>query len=289
VDVTSIKASGPWTVGDRVKHLTVPDWNVGEVVDVSDSKQPVVEFVGWGRRNVAAEKLGRLTEDELDALLPKGRAKKGPSRPAQSLSDYRTVFLTLFPKGFKDQNYLAQERSYKVNASERLHEILDERALKRLVRSGNFDEVATRAKHLISRTNLVFRNEQMDLTDGLRHGGAQEAFALALQSLLYGSAGVQSRMEDFMDALSVVSAPKWTIATYFLFLADPKQHMFIKPTPTKRIAAACGVELNYRPELNWLTYACALKVASVLDEQLSDLKPRDMIDLQSFIWVTARD
>ena len=92
-----------------------------------------------------------------------------------------------------------------------------------------------------------------------------------------------------MDVLSQMGAAKWTIATYFLFLAFPNEHFFIKPTPTKRITDACSVELNYRPELNWLTYSCSLQMATVLKERLADLKPRDMIDLQSFIWLVARD
>lgn len=284
-----MKSSGPWAAGDRVKHLTVPDWNVGEVVDVSDPEKPEVEFARWGRRSVAATRLVRLTEEELEQLRPKRSVNRRPARPTKSLSDYRSIFLTIFPGGFYDPEYLDQERDYKVAASKRLHDTLDQRTLERLVRAGDFGEVATRAKHLIGRTNLVFKNEGMAFSDGLNEPGAQEAFGRALLALLYGSASIQQRMEDFMDSLSVVGAPKWTIATYFSFLAFPDEHLFIKPKPTKRIAEACAIELNYRPDLNWLTYTCALEVAGVLNEQLADLKPRDMIDLQSFIWKTARD
>ena len=76
---------------------------------------------------------------------------------------------------------------------------------------------------------------------------------------------------------------------YFPYLAMPAEHMFLKPVPTRRIAEACGVELNYRPEPNWLTYQCLLRLAERLKETLVDLEPRDMIDLQGFVWLVARN
>ena len=74
-----------------------------------------------------------------------------------------------------------------------------------------------------------------------------------------------------------------------LHLAMPTEHMFLKPVPTRRIAEACGVELNYRPESNWLTCQCLLRLAERLKETLADLEPRDMIDLQGFVWLVARN
>ncbi len=85
-----------------------------------------------------------------------------------------------------------------------------------------------------------------------------------------------------------MGAGNWTTATYFPFIADPDNHMFLKPVATKRIAAACGVELNYRSELNSLTYQSLLRLADHLLEALADLKPKDLIDIQSFIWCVAR-
>ena len=73
----------------------------------------------------------------------------------------------------------------------------------------------------------------------------------------------------------------------FLFMAGPKEFMFMKPEVTKRAAKACGFELNYKPELNWLTYKQLLKLSKYLFEKLSDLHPRDMIDIQSFIWCSG--
>ena len=64
--------------------------------------------------------------------------------------------------------------------------------------------------------------------------------------------------------------------------------MFLKPEATKAAAEACGIELNYRPDLNWGTYESALAVGAFLKEAIADLRPRDMIDVQGFMLEGAR-
>jgi hypothetical protein len=64
--------------------------------------------------------------------------------------------------------------------------------------------------------------------------------------------------------------------------------MFLKPVATKRMAAACDVQLNYKSAPNILTYRSLLELSDRLAVELAELKPRDRIDLQSFIWCVAR-
>ncbi len=40
---------------------------------------------------------------------------------------------------------------------------------------------------------------------------------------------------------------------------------------------------------SWETYASLLEFAAVVRRDLRDLRPRDMIDIQSFIWVQGSD
>ncbi len=278
-----------WTIGDKVKHVSIPDWGVGEVITVADHHNVEVRFRTGGLRTTKADRLVRLTEAELAELLPKTRRSTSrPRRAHTPIATFKAAFVAMFPEGFRDQKYLKQERDYKVKASELLQEQLAPKALSALVKKGDYAEVCKRARRLVSATNLVFKNEAMDLKDGLQSPANQELFATALLSQLYGQGPFEARMEGFMNALSNIDAAKWTIATYFSFLAFPEEHLFIKPTPTKRIADACLIELNYRPELNWLTYATSLRLAAELMDQLADLQPRDMIDIQSFMWKVGR-
>jgi len=86
--------------------------------------------------------------------------------------------------------------------------------------------------------------------------------------------------------LEIVGAAKWTIATYFRFLAELETQMFLKPEATKAAAEACGFELNYRQDLNWRTYETLLAFSAFLKEALEALRPVYIIDLQGFIWTT---
>jgi hypothetical protein len=54
-------------------------------------------------------------------------------------------------------------------------------------------------------------------------------------------------------------------------------------------AAAYGGDFEYRPRPAWETYASRLAFAARIRRDLRDLRPRDMIDIQSFIWVQGSD
>jgi hypothetical protein len=46
---------------------------------------------------------------------------------------------------------------------------------------------------------------------------------------------------------------------------------------------------EYRSRPNWETYAELLRLARAVRKDLRDLHPRDMIDIQSFLWVQGSD
>ena len=82
---------------------------------------------------------------------------------------------------------------------------------------------------------------------------------------------------------------KWTVATYLPFLWRPEVHMYLKPEATKDYATRVGHPLAslYEPQLNFDVYASLLDLANETSRELSDLAPRDGIDIQSFIWVVG--
>ena len=148
-------------------------------------------------------------------------------------------------------------------------------------------EVCRRALRVSNVTNLIFPNEKMALKDGLESPANQQAFATALFNLLYGDDNLKPRFERYADILEGIGAAKWTIATYFLFIVSPEEYMFLKPTVTQKTAEISGFDINYRPDLNWRTYASVLAFANYLKAELVGLSPRDMIDVQSFMWCIA--
>jgi len=59
----------------------------------------------------------------------------------------------------------------------------------------------------------------------------------------------------------------------------------LKPNVTRVAAREYGFEFRYQSRPSWDTYASLLEFAAQIRGDLRDLRPRDMIDLQSFIWV----
>lgn len=81
----------------------------------------------------------------------------------------------------------------------------------------------------------------------------------------------------------------WPVVTVVGFIAQPDRHMFLKPDVTRAAAKACGVDFQYASRPNWATYRSLIAFAEKVRRDQRDLGPRDMIDLQSFIWVQGSD
>jgi hypothetical protein len=206
----------------------------------------------------------------------------------------RRKFLRVFPGGFTDQTYLDWERDYKWTAHERWNEMLDQRTFSHLLASEEYAEIAKRAVAIESRTNLLFSFEKMALRDAVKPSNGAHAFAEGLYRFLHGRAGERTRFEHWCEV--IVGLPRrqtrvltWPIATVFGFIAQPDRHCFLKPNVTKLASAAYGFDFEYQSRPNWDTYASLLAFADQVRRDQRDLAPRDMIDLQSFIWVQGSD
>jgi hypothetical protein len=250
-----------------------------------------VFFVGAGERQLSLEYITPVVvtgpEAEHPVLDNLTLAPSAKGLKYVSLPQAVTRFLERFPQGFYGEKYLEQERNYKVAAHELASQLLGKQVFANMLKTHDFDEICKRALRVSNATNLIFPNEKMALKDGLSTTPAKKLFSESLHQLLFGPDDLEPRFKTFCSALEEVNAAKWTTATYFPFLLFPKQHIFLKPSITQSAAALSAFEINYRPQLNWLTYKCVLVFAEHLRQQLADLKPRDMIDVQSFMWCIA--
>ena len=291
--------------GDRVKHESRTDWGLGEVLNdqSGDRVRVIFEDVGVKTfdlriaifKKVAERKPNQITFPPWLSkhLRPARKAGKQESSSLISFSRAVEIFLRQFPRGFQDPKYTsgtASEREYKLVAHQLTLELLSIHELQALMQVGNYAEICDRAKRIISKTNLIHHYEKMWLADALSTEGRRQLFAQELSKLLYGEGAMQSRFERYTKMLYDIGAAKWTIATYFLFLANPETQIFVKPEVTKHAAKILGIDIDYRPEVNWPTYNRVIRLAEELKHKLSEerkeeLVPRDMIDVQSFIWV----
>jgi hypothetical protein len=205
----------------------------------------------------------------------------------------RRKFRRYFRDGFRDADYLAWERDYKWQAHLQWQTHLPQPVFTRLL-NDDPQEIARRAVRVESRTNLLFSFEKMALRDAVKGRAGAARFARALYGLLHGSGAPEQRFDDWCEALARLPRRQtrvltWPLATVFGFIAQPRQHIFLKPMVTRRAAARCGCTLHYVSRPGGHTYAAYLKLARAVRADLADWKPRDLIDIQSFLWVQGSD
>ena len=141
---------------------------------------------------------------------------------------------------------------------------------------------------------MIFSFEKMALRDAVRSRSGAENFAKGLFDYLHGGGPLERRFSAWVDVVAELPRRQtrvltWPLVSVFGFIAQPRTHIFVKPTVTKVAAAAYGYDLRYNSRPDWPTYQSALEFARTIRRDNADLQPRDMIDLQSFIWVQGSE
>ena len=231
----------------------------------------------------------------MPASLPL-RVSKFPIRSAvpPTLQRAKRKFHRFFPDGFRDETYLAWERDYKWEAHQEWQQHLNPDAFRRALDEKRYTDVAARAVRIESGRSLLFPFEKMALRDAVRDIEGARIFAQGLFDFLHGAPPMEGRFEAWCAA--VESLPRkqtrvltWPLVTVFGFIAQPKAHIFLKPNTTKAAARALGLSFHYASRPNWKTYAEYLELANTVRAGIRDMRPRDMIDIQSFLWVQGSD
>ena len=232
----------------------------------------------------------------MPSTTTRARVIRGTTASALSPSARRCrrKFLRIFPGGFSDETFVDWERSYKWKAHRSWEESLNKAGFARLLEAGDYAAVAAHAVRIESRTNLLFSFEKMALRDAVRTTAGARTFAQGLYDFLHGSGSREARFEQWVDALESLPRKQtrvltWPLATVFGFIAQPKEHIFLKPNVTRAAAQEYGFDFEYRSRPNWETYAGYLAFARTVRRDVADLRPRDMIDIQSFIWIQGSD
>ena len=283
-----------WKQRDWIEHSA---FGVGQVSEDRGDRLDV-EFVKFGAKTIlkttqlkpaaSPSPEFKFPSDRRKSNTPRFKVERPPRRPPLDFNHLVTCFTRYFPEGFEGRDFDDKERDYKTKAGSVLKDKLGKDAFEKLLREGHYDEVCEIAKHILRSTNLVYPIEKAKLVDGIENVVNQERFASALYDLLHGSAEMEQCFTKFCDLLSEMGANKWTIATYYQFLATDGKWMFMKPSIMKRMADSLKVALNYRAEPNWLTYSKLQELADRVELELHNcgLNPHSRIDVQGFIWAS---
>jgi hypothetical protein len=200
----------------------------------------------------------------------------------------RRKFLRFFPGGFRDETYIAWERGYKLRAHQSWTQLLNQHHYRALLKQNEFNRIANIAVNIESKTNMLFSFEKMALRDAVKTPEGARVFAEGLYRFLYGAGSLENKFNEWCQA--VESLPKkqsrvFPVTTIFGLIAQPKIHIFLKPTVTRTAAREYGFDFQYASRPSWETYSSLLAFAEQIRRDLRDMRPRDMIDIQSFIWV----
>jgi len=277
-----------YSKGMRVKHPDRPEWGLGQVLSDSADGRVSVCFIETGEKMLMLShvSLVKVEGDEAKSLRLDNLAvdKEGKVKSFRSLKDAKDSFIKLFPEGFYSNDFIKYERTYKIHGHDLMLELLDKLAFAKLLDKEDYQEICNRAMRVINKLNLIFPNEKMALKDGFKLEKNQQLFAEKLYALLYSEGEMKKCFSEFANCLVKLGAAKWPIVSYFQFIRFPEQYMCIKPLVTKNVASILGFEINYQSELNWQTYDSVQKLAKYLKGNLDEMKPRDMIDVYTFMW-----
>lgn len=282
---------------DIVEHPIKKEWGISRVLEISEKTNRIkIFFKNIGLKELALNKapLRIITDERINDIFLNNLSNniKKNSHNYKKIDELTNLFLKKFPYGFNDDAFIEGERKYKINAHNLFNKILEQNKFRLLLSNEKFTEIVTKALKVVNATNLIYRNEKMDLNEGLKSIKSKEEFSYSLFYLLYSDREIKSRFQDFAIMLKNIGANYWTIQTYFLFIKYKEQYLFMKPSVTQDAAKVCNFELNYKSNLNWYTYDSLLKFGNYLKSELScrdkNLVANDMIDIQTFLWSIAQ-
>jgi hypothetical protein len=280
---------GQLSTGDRVTHPNQKEWGLGKVLCATPESLDVF-FVGAGRKRLSRS---FIKLEKVEGAAAKHRLLDNLNGLADIAGDdFVTIpmalerFLTIYPDGFTDPAFVKATRDANTQGHKFFTQLLSQEELSRLIQEGCFDTICDRARHIESTTNLLTKTERKTLHEALETPACQKLFSLALADLLYGAETEEARFKHFLRTLGILHLNKWPFATLFSFVRHPKQSIFIKPTALQKAAKALCWRIHYKPEPNWKTYDAVLRLCSYVHASLLEEgeMPRDLNDVQSFIW-----
>lgn len=216
------------------------------------------------------------------------------------LSDRKVVDLIglvreRFPdwEDFSHPPFVADEIAYKQATVAQARDWLAADALDRLLADAAYETILERLEKLANDNNLLWRRvPSSGDTAVLYHPDLDPAgFCTAMRNLLHGDRPTPDRLQSFSTYLDAHVLPnKWPFPTYFLFIVHPQAEMFVKPQAAQWFLqfVGSGVTAVASPP-DATTYAAVRRAAHALRDALAPYGARDMVDVQSFVWVAFRE
>jgi len=222
-----------------------------------------------------------MHDDDEQRLWTRLRNEAGTLHPSYVGFDGAIKrFTSFFPDGFRDPQFVARERQYKLEARAKL---LAAAPLDNVLAGADFDIVAL-AKAF--QTNMLSTFEAARVSQLLR---SPQGHSFVAGAARLTSGEVEAGLKQMAGAVAPFGRASWPIVTYLPYLWQPDTQMFLKPEKTVDFAERVGHSFAhiYSADLEAEVYASVLEMAAETESKVASLHPADRIDIQSFIWVVG--
>jgi len=188
---------------------------------------------------------------------------------------------------FSDPRFVKNEVDYKQVTISKARDLLSKEQLQNLIAEGKFDEFLDRLKTIGKDNNLLWDNNPSsgDLNIIRQPELDKPSFCNSVFDLLYGPGPSHERLGRYSEYVKSMGLPnKWTFPTYFLFICHPGTEIFVKPTIVQWFLKFLESEFKYTSDPTAENYTRIRGAYQQLRDELEDFEPRDMVDIQSFVW-----
>ncbi len=302
------------------KSESQPDWGMGLVVE-DGADHWVLYFEHGGRKKFIKSKMKGLVAVTLDpkalaSLETKSHSRaaragpntktkpKKPGLPKKAVARFESLaqqilfFEKLFPGGFEGEKFTNDERGVAGVASKGGNKATAITVAREELSAAKFasatpEELFESATKVLKGTNIVFPIEGAIPFVGMEPK-ARAAAVAGLKQLLHGEGDYGLRVERFTSSVALKDKkgqPKivsWPFATVFGALFNPTVNSCIKPTPFASQAATLGLVVEQKQAVTARGYMQFHEVVTLTQTKLLEAgqKPRDLLDVSSFIWRT---
>jgi MoxR-like ATPase len=206
------------------------------------------------------------------------------------VTDLLTLVRERYPAwdGFAHEPFVADELTYKRTTAVKARQLLGRRAMEEILSTAVYDTLIERLEQVGRDNNLLWTAQPSrgDLAILYTPHLNKWDFAEQMRALLHGQRPTPDKLQTFADYCTAENLPnKWTFPTYFMFMLRPHADMFIKPSVAKWFLKFMGMSELYTAVPSADLYERYKKNCHGLLNSLASYGPKDMIDIQSFIWV----
>ena len=198
---------------------------------------------------------------------------------------------------FQSERYFEWERQYKLDLTSEWQATVTGDRLNAAIGGSGSLPYANQVSTLFTKTNLLPWRYSTCIK-GFKGSEKARTFLEALHMLLFDREGAREPIDAFTEHMrplydgdlkgGINLAASRSIPSLALWLSDPQHHFFIRSAVVNKAAnILSGGAIEGRDEvMTSAYYSGVLDLAHAIRSGIAELRPRDMIDVQGFLWGT---